>query len=589
MIFSFANEVLRTYPRQVAAMTILLLSATLLEMVGAALTIPLINVFLKDASINTGVVRTILTTLSLADISAATLMALLLIITISRSALLFISQYTVARVGVNTEFQLKCLLLENVLLANWSFHTNQNAGVINNILTKETATSSQAIRHLGAYYSSFLITVILLVSSAAVAWDMLLVSMIFAIPMLLIARSLNAKTRRIAVARIKANNAASAELIELSSLMKFLKASASERSALKRFSGVVRTLADLQLTNAIYDNIVSVLPELFAGIFVVFVVLFSVYVFKYPLGDLIFFALIVNRAYDRIGRLQTGRRMLISTIPSYEACMRLLRSARSAHEKLIVGSGTLNRLQNEVRIDSVSFKYGDEHAPVLTDVNLVIPRHSLVALVGQSGSGKTTIVDLVLRLFVPTSGRILIDGIDLEKLDLFAWRQRIAYVPQDPVLFRGSLRENILRDTPPATEQALREACGLANVTDFVDAMPEGLDTQVGDRGVKLSGGQRQRIAIARALMRQADLLILDEATSALDANTESAIRETLMAIKSRMTIMIIAHRFSVIRGADLIYVLKEGAIVESGDFRKLSEAKGEFSRLLAQGGLTGT
>jgi ABC-type multidrug transport system fused ATPase/permease subunit len=213
----------------------------------------------------------------------------------------------------------------------------------------------------------------------------------------------------------------------------------------------------------------------------------------------------------------------------------------------------------------------------------------LVALVGQSGSGKTTIVDLVLRLFVPTSGRISVDGIDLEQLDLFAWRQRIAYVPQDPVLFRGSLRENILRDTPPTTEQALREACDLANVTDFVDAMPEGFDTQVGDRGVKLSGGQRQRIAIARALMRQADLLILDEATSALDANTESAIRETLMAIKSRMTIIIIAHRFSVIRGADLIYVLKEGAIVESGDFRKLGEAKGEFSRLLAQGGLTGT
>jgi ABC-type multidrug transport system fused ATPase/permease subunit len=210
-------------------------------------------------------------------------------------------------------------------------------------------------------------------------------------------------------------------------------------------------------------------------------------------------------------------------------------------------------------------------------------------LVGQSGSGKTTIVDLVLRLFVPTSGRILVDGIDLEKLDLFEWRQRIAYVPQDPVLFRGSLRENILRDTPPAAEQALREACDLANVTAFADMMPEGLDTQVGDRGVKLSGGQRQRIAIARALMRQADLLILDEATSALDANTESAIRETLMAIKSRMTIIIIAHRFSVIRGADLIYVLKEGAIVESGDFRKLGEAKGEFSRLLAQGGLTGT
>jgi ABC-type multidrug transport system fused ATPase/permease subunit len=585
-ILQFAKEILRVYPRQVFVITVLLLFATLLEMVGAALTIPLINLFLKDTSFNTGVVQTILKSLRLADVSVIVLMALLLAITIARATLMFLSQYAVARVGVNTEFQLKRSLLENMLLANWSFHTNQNAGLINNVITKETATSSQAIRHLGAYYSSILVTAILLTSSAFVAWDMLLLSMVFAVPMLAIARGLNVRTRQIAVKRIEANNAASAELIEISSLMKFLKASASERAALDRFARIARTFANLQLRNSVYDNIVTVLPELFAGIFVVFLVFFSAYVFQYPLGDFIFFAIIVNRSYARIGRVQTGRRMLISTIPSYEACMRLLRLAGREREIASSKNSALDRMVKDVRLEAVSFKYEEGHREVLTDVNVVIPCRSLVALVGQSGSGKTTIVDLILRLFVPSGGRILVDGVDIERLDFFAWRQRVAYVPQDPILFRGSLRDNILRDTPPATDKALRDACDLAHVSEFVEALPDGLDTEVGDRGVKLSGGQRQRIAIARALMRQADLLILDEATSALDAHTESIIRETLMAIKAKMTVIVIAHRFTIIHGADLIYVLKDGRIVENGDFKQLSEANGEFSRLLTQGSL---
>jgi ATP-binding cassette subfamily B protein len=193
-----------------------------------------------------------------------------------------------------------------------------------------------------------------------------------------------------------------------------------------------------------------------------------------------------------------------------------------------------------------------------------------IALVGPSGAGKSTVFQLLLRFYDPQAGRVLVDGADIAQVDPEALRARIALVPQDPVVFSGSVSENIRYGRPEAGEAEVRRAAELANAHGFITALPQGYDTQVGERGVTLSGGQRQRIAIARAILKDAPILLLDEATSALDAESERAVQAALDTLMQGRTTLVIAHRLATIRAADRILVLDDGRIVETGTHESL-------------------
>jgi ABC-type multidrug transport system fused ATPase/permease subunit len=199
----------------------------------------------------------------------------------------------------------------------------------------------------------------------------------------------------------------------------------------------------------------------------------------------------------------------------------------------------------------------------------------MTALVGHSGSGKTTVIDLVLGLQVPSHGVVLIDGISINEWDINSYRGRVGYVPQDPQLFNCSIRDNLLWSFGLASDFELEEALHLSNALDFVKNLPKGIHTVVGDRGINLSGGQRQRIALARAILRKPELLILDEATSALDSESELLIQQSIEQVSRGTTILVIAHRLSTIAMANKLYVLKQGQIVEEGSFQTLSKQSG--------------
>jgi ABC-type multidrug transport system fused ATPase/permease subunit len=241
------------------------------------------------------------------------------------------------------------------------------------------------------------------------------------------------------------------------------------------------------------------------------------------------------------------------------------------------------KFEQALVLDRVSFGYEGGHSAVLTEVSAVIRRGESVAVVGATGAGKSTLIDLVLGLLHPTSGRITVDGVDIQTARR-AWQSRIGYVPQAAFLFEDSIRKNVALGIPLAEidEERLREALRMAQLADFVATLPEGLDTLVGERGVRLSGGQRQRVAIARALYHQPEMLVFDEATAALDNQTEREVTRAIEGLKGRKTVLIIAHRLTTVRRCDSLLFLREGRVHAAGSFDRLLEDSPEFRAMAA-------
>ena len=245
----------------------------------------------------------------------------------------------------------------------------------------------------------------------------------------------------------------------------------------------------------------------------------------------------------------------------------------------VVRTQFINEVKGDIQFDNVSFAY-NEGKEVVKELTFDAPSGSVTALVGTSGSGKSTIAGLVATFITPDAGKVTIDGMDLSTINLKSFRKNLGVVLQDDFLFEGTIRENILFPRPNATEEQLLAAVKGAYVNEFTDRFEKGLDTLIGERGVKLSGGQRQRIAIARAILADPRIIILDEATSNLDTESESLIQQSLSTLMKGRTTFVIAHRLSTIRQADQILVIEQGRIAERGTHQELLDKKGRYYQL---------
>ena len=240
-------------------------------------------------------------------------------------------------------------------------------------------------------------------------------------------------------------------------------------------------------------------------------------------------------------------------------------------------------INGNVTFEDLCFKFSPAAPDVLKNINLKIASGTFVGIVGQSGSGKSTLMKLLPRLYSPNQGKITIDGYDIDKIELYSLRRQVGIVPQEPLLFSGTISENIALANPDATNDDIVSASKLAEAHDFIMGLSEGYSTNVGERGASLSGGQRQRIAIARTLLTRPQLLIMDEATSALDYETERRVCENLLDGLKNQTVFFITHRLSSIRSADLIVMMHDGAVAELGSHEELMAARGRYFALYRQ------
>jgi ATP-binding cassette subfamily C protein len=304
--------------------------------------------------------------------------------------------------------------------------------------------------------------------------------------------------------------------------------------------------------------------------------------FSLPLPQIAVLVFVFMRVAPRFNGLQADIQEILDNLPAFHAMQEIEAACEREQEPTAVSVPAPLSLEQELFCDRLTFDY-DGARDVIQDVSLKLPARQITALIGPSGSGKSTVADMLMGLVAPTAGTITVDGIPLDEGNRRAWRNCVAYVPQEVFLLHDTIAANLSLAAPDADDIAMWEALRAAHASSFVERLPNRLQTVVGDRGIRLSGGERQRIALARALVRRPQLLILDEATSALDWETQGQIASSIQALRGSMTILTIAHRPSMICFADWVVALEDGEVVEAGSYAELFGASGSrLSRMIA-------
>jgi len=507
------------------------------------------------------------------------LLAALLIVTLlplSRFGHEYLSQYVLGRVLVDIQQQLCGKLLRLPL----AYHYGRARG---QTLSRVMNDAQQAQRSLELVFADVLPSLITLgVGATALFWIswQLTLSVALVAPLVVgIVALFGRSIRRNAARRQESQGHVTQRLLQIFAGLKVIKAFRAEGHEEKAFSREnlrwlrrnMRVVLFRSLSRSSIEGATNAfgIAILIGGIAVV---LSQTIVLS--LGDVGAFFLVMQTAtYRPIRDLTRGWTQIQEGVPSALRFFEVVDADSEARDA--PDAFALNELQRDIRLVGVSFSHGSEK--VLRNISLDVPAGSAVAIVGRTGAGKSTLADLLMRFADPDSGCILVDGVDLREIRRESWLSQIAIVGQEPFLFAGSIRENILYGRPEATAEELRDAARAAHVDEFASRLPQGLDSEVGDSGVRLSGGQRQRITIARAILRNPRVLIFDEATSALDAKSERYVQGAIEKLLAGRTVFIIAHRLSTIRHADQIIVLENSVIAERGSHAELLAAGGLY------------
>lgn len=555
----------------IPVVTVLGLASFLFEALGIYLIVPLVDRLVPTGqALRTGLIDTIIPQ----DLPLIALVTIIVFCILMKGLASLASIAITLWTAGQTSHDLRILCFDRIIRATDSFQSSRETGDFLNLLGNETWRAGEGMQALAALVTHscalvIFVALMLLLSPA------LTVAVIFGFAVILgIVRFSAAIARREGAMAVAANRKLAGRIAQGLDGLSTIRMFGRERDEIGRFTAVSerarRVFLRVDMMNALPGPAFDVLFALLLGVLIIAMEGGRVSI-------LIAFLALLQRMQPHAVAVTQSRLKLSTLRAANDSIFALIGAAESL--PMTSGSVFLPRPNQMIELHGVTLNYRGTTRSALDEASLQIPAGRTTALVGRSGAGKSTVIRLVCRMADPDSGRVTIDGTDLREIDLSAWRSQCAVVPQDVFLFDSSIGENIAYGRPDATPAEIEAASRAAQAHDFITALPNGYDERVGERGTRLSGGQRQRIALARALLRNAGVLVLDEATNALDYLSQRLVQDALEASADR-TVLLVAHQLSSVEKADHIIVLEEGRVVEQGSPEELRALRGSFVRL---------
>ncbi|MGG1339610.1 ABC transporter ATP-binding protein [Bacillus thuringiensis] len=473
-----------------------------------------------------------------------------------------------------------------ILKAKWRFFLEKRKTNLINILTTELARVSYGINLILQLLATILFTFIQVGLAFLLSPQVTVFVLGFGLLFLVASRVFIKKARILGGKTSELAKDYLSGITDHFNGIKDIKSNTLEGSRLDWFQSITKKMSSEQMEYMRIRSNSQLFYKISMAILIAFFIFLSVNMFQAQTAQLLLIILIFSRLWPRFMTIQSNLEQLAASIPAFKSLWELQQECNEAVEMQDIYMQKHIKpicIKQGIECKDVSFRYNKQEALyALQNINVQIPINSMTAIVGHSGAGKSTLIDVLMGLIQPEKGQVLIDSTPLTTDNLLSLRQAISYVPQDPFLFNASIRENLMMIDSNVNEEQIWAALEFSAATEFVRMLPNGLDTLIGDRGVRLSGGERQRLVLARAILRKPSILVLDEATSALDTENEVKIQSAIERLKGTMTIVVIAHRLSTIRNADQVIVLGKGEIVQKGEFNQLAkERKGVFRNLL--------
>src|ERR1700751_5363347 len=476
--------------------------------------------------------------------------------------------------------RIRCGILRQLLSVSQSYLDTHDSGKLLNTLATETWRVSAACTVLASVIISVCITLIFGVLLLLISWKLTLITGSLVLLISQIIRYLTRQGKRMSIRATAANAELTQRMIETLEGMKLIRAYGRESHEQDRFDAASRAVSKAFFKLDRISGLVHPVSEILTVALLLGILLTTAMLAPGQMAVSVAFLLLLYRLQPRIKQIDVDRVALDSFSGSVEEVKSLL--YESAKPSWRSGTRVTDSIQKEIIFDNVSLTYDSGKGAALKQVTCSINVGETTAFLGPSGAGKASLINLICRFYDPSAGHLLIDGVPLPEFDLAWWRNQISVVSQEVYLFNASVAENISYGKLDATREELVEAARKAHALEFIEGLPDGFETVLGDRGIRLSGGQRQRLALARAFIRDPQILILDEATNSLDLISEGVVQDALAEFGQNRTVLVTAHRISTVEHADKIIVLDSGRVVESGTVTQLLAAGGLFSRFYA-------